>query len=107
MIAGAPLNENAIQHCCSLFSGDIFAMYFNDDSTNNIKVSHKYYDIAVRRGIFFEIKYSPALIDSTLRKTILSIAYNYTTNRKAKNIIITSGAKLKFQVRSPYDIANL
>lgn len=107
LVAGAPLSDAAFHHCCSTFSGDIVARHFNENSSTRLNITHKYYQLALRRGMCFELKYGPAIIDSNLRKEILSIAHTYASQRKAKNVIISSGALTKFQVRGPYDIANL
>lgn len=95
-----------MQHCCSTFIGDIIAMNL-DDSARPVIVNHKYYQLAVRRGMCFEIRYSPMIVDSNQRKEILTISHTYASQRRSKNIIICSGALNKFQVRGPYDVANL
>ena len=70
-------------------------------------MNRKHYNVAVRRGLYFEIRYSPIISDSVERKKIISQAHIYHSIGKSKNIIITSGAMNKFQVRGPYDISNL
>jgi len=70
-------------------------------------VNRKAYLIAVRRGMFFEIKYSPAIADSNNRKDMIKVAQNYCTKGKSRNIIFSSGAANEFQLRGPYDVANL
>lgn len=72
-----------------------------------IHVSHKFFTLALRRGLCFEIKYAPAIVDSNQRKDMLTIGHQYASQRKASNVIISSGATGKFLVRGPYDIANL
>ncbi|KAG4070823.1 hypothetical protein HA402_011049 [Bradysia odoriphaga] len=106
IIAGIPKTDQAMQHCCSTFLGDIVGMNL-DDGARSVIVNHKYYQLAVRRGMCFEVRYSPMIIDSNQRKEILTIGHTYASQRKSKNIIICSGATNKFHVRSPYDIANL
>lgn len=94
-----------MQHCCSIFNGDIIGMDLDDG--RNIFINHKHYQLAVRRGMFFEIPYAAAIIDSTKRKDIMTMAYGYASQRRSKNIIIASGATSRFHIRGPYDIANL
>lgn len=106
VIAGIPKTDQAMQHCCSTFNGDIISMNL-DDSMRPVIVNHKYYQLAVRRGMCFEIRYSPMIIDSNQRREILTISHTYASQRRAKNIIICSGATNKFQIRGPYDVANL
>lgn len=105
ILAGAPMNETAMQYCCTTFPGDIITM--SPDEPKLIMISHKFYQMAERRGIFFELKYAPAIRDSNQRKDMITIGQNYVANRKGGNVVISSGALDRFQVRSPYDIANL
>lgn len=63
--------------------------------------------MAVKRGVFFEIKYSPLIADSSCRKDIIKVAHNYFVKGKSKSIIISSGATNVFELRGPYDVANL
>ncbi|ESP00435.1 hypothetical protein LOTGIDRAFT_87019, partial [Lottia gigantea] len=64
-------------------------------------------NLALERGIHFEIVYSPAIRDQTLRRHIISNACDLVRVCKGKNIIITSGANKPIELRGPYDIANL
>lgn len=61
----------------------------------------------MRRGIYFELQYSEAIINSTSRKKLITTGHKYHAIGKSKNIIITSGALNRFHIRGPYDIANL
>lgn len=105
LLAALPTNEGALQHACSTFGGDIIGMVLED--SKYCLIGHKYYQMAARRGIYFEIQYAPAIRDSNQRKDTIIVAQNLVSHRKAKNIVITSGALTAFQVRGPYDIANL
>lgn len=110
LIAGAPKTEAALQHCCSTFNGDIVTRPGCPDTGGGYKmihVSHKFFTLALRRGLSFEIKYGPAIVDSNQRKDMLAIGHQYASQRKSGNVIISSGATGKFLVRGPYDIANL
>lgn len=96
-----------MQHCCSTLSADIVTQSLDESSSKVLIVSRKYYQLALRRGMCFELKYVPCIINSNLRKDLLAMAYMYASQRKAKNVIISSGATSKFHIRGPYDIANL
>lgn len=106
LICGVPVTQTAMQYACSTFMGDIIGM-LHDDTIKVFLISHKYYLMAARRGIFFEIPYAPAIRNSNHRKDIIIVAQNIVSHRKPKTIVITGGALNPFQVRSPYDIANL
>ncbi|KAM8717064.1 hypothetical protein ACLKA7_003864 [Drosophila subpalustris] len=105
LIAGQPKTDAALTHCCTSFSGDIIT--FDSVAGSRLLVNRKAYQIAVRRGMFFEIKYAPAIADSSNRKDMIKVAQNYCTKGKSKNIIFSSGAIHEFQLRGPYDVANL
>lgn len=106
IICGIPLTEFALQHACSTFVGEIIGLYYNDAVQVHL-IGHKYYEMAGRRGIFFEIPYAPMLHSATHRKDFMALGQNFVSHRKAKMVVITSGALNKFQVRNPYDVANL
>lgn len=98
-----PTTETSLQHCCSTFNGDIIS--FSPDYTQML--NRKYYGLAIRRGIYFELKYSPAIVNSTDRKKIISRGHYYHAIGKSKNVLLNSGAENSFELRSPYDVANL
>uniref|UniRef100_A0ABK9MJZ5 Uncharacterized protein n=1 Tax=Glossina morsitans morsitans TaxID=37546 RepID=A0ABK9MJZ5_GLOMM len=103
IIAGQPKNEAALAHCCTSFNGDLLTF----DASNHIYVSRKAYQLAVKRGLFFEIKYSPCITNTAVRKDLVKIAHNYFIKGKSKNIIISSGANNIFELRGPQDVTNL
>ncbi|XP_037959861.1 ribonuclease P protein subunit p30 [Teleopsis dalmanni] len=105
IIAGQPKTDAALTHCCANFTGELIT--FDIENGAKLLVNHKSYSIACNRGKFFELKYAPAIRDSNVRKDLIKIAHNYRLRDKPKNVIISSGANNAFEVRSPYDIANL
>ncbi|EDW36855.1 GL25831 [Drosophila persimilis] len=105
LIAGQPKTDAALTHCCTTFTGDIIT--FDPVAGSRLSVNRKAYQVAVRRGMFFEIKYAPAIADSNNRKDMIKMAQNYSIKGKSKNIILSSGAEHEFQLRGPYDVANL
>lgn len=106
LICGIPITDAAMQHACSTFNGDIIGMV-HDETTKVFLIGHKYYMMAARRGIYFEIQYAPAIRNSNQRKDIIVVSQNIVSHRKAKSIMMSGGALNAFQVRSPYDVANL
>ncbi|XP_027695646.1 ribonuclease P protein subunit p30 [Vombatus ursinus] len=64
-------------------------------------------NVAIERGICFEITYSPAIKDSTMRRYTISNALSLMQICKGKNIIVSSGAERPLEIRGPYDVANL
>ncbi|XP_029788075.1 ribonuclease P protein subunit p30 isoform X2 [Suricata suricatta] len=62
---------------------------------------------AIDRGVGFELVYSPAIKDSTMRRYTISNALNLMQVCKGKNVIISSAAERPLEIRGPYDVANL
>lgn len=104
IIAALPISESALQHACQTFQGDIITY---DADTIRVRLSRKFYYLAIRRNMFFEIKYSPCIVDSNDRRATITRAQQYHMIGKSKAIIISSAATDSFHIRSPYDIASL
>ncbi|GAB5578603.1 ribonuclease P protein subunit p30 isoform X3 [Prionailurus iriomotensis] len=62
---------------------------------------------AIDRGVGFELVYSPAIKDSTMRRYTISNALNLMQVCKGKNVILSSAAERPLEIRGPYDVANL
>ncbi|XP_019473198.1 ribonuclease P protein subunit p30 isoform X3 [Meleagris gallopavo] len=62
---------------------------------------------AIDRGIYFELLYTPAIKDSTMRRYTISNAISLMQICKGKNIVISSAAERPLELRGPYDVANL
>lgn len=104
IIAALPTTESALQHACQTFQGDIITY---DLDTVKIRLNRKFYYMAVRRNMFFELKYVPCIIDSSSRRATISRAQQYHMVGKSKGIIISSEAKDQFHIRNPLSIACL
>ncbi|XP_055849773.1 ribonuclease P protein subunit p30 [Episyrphus balteatus] len=104
IIAGLPKNDVALTHCCTTFNGDIVTF---DPEGGKLLVNRKNYQVAVKRGVFFEIKYSPVITNSSCRKDTIKLTHNYHAKGKSKSIILSSSAKCTFDLRGPYDVSNL
>ncbi|OXB60519.1 hypothetical protein ASZ78_002150 [Callipepla squamata] len=64
-------------------------------------------NMAIDRGICFELLYTPAIKDSTMRRYTISNAISLMQICKGKNVIISSAAERPLELRGPYDVANL
>ncbi|PNF33760.1 hypothetical protein B7P43_G10215 [Cryptotermes secundus] len=105
ILAVIPTNQVAFQYACSAMDVDLIT--FDPDDTGLVRCNRKMYNLAVDRGLSFEIMYTPAVRDSTARKNIIQLAHLYHGFGKSKNIVISSGAASPFHVRGPYDVINL
>lgn len=57
--------------------------------------------------MFFEIKYTPTILDASERRATITRSQQYHMIGKSRGIIISSGATDKFHIRSPFDVACL
>lgn len=64
-------------------------------------------EVAIKRGLHFEITYSHLIADAYVRRQMLSHAKLLVDWTKGKNLIISSAASTANEIRGPYDIANL
>ncbi|XP_067408923.1 ribonuclease P protein subunit p30 isoform X2 [Emydura macquarii macquarii] len=64
-------------------------------------------NMAIERGIYFELLYTPAIKDSTMRRYTISNALSLMQISKGKNTVISSAAERPLELRGPYDVANL
>lgn len=93
-----------MQYTCQNLNCDLIT--YNSD-TIKLKVYRTHYLQAVSRNIYFEIKYSPCILDSNERVATIFKGETFREIAKAKNIIISSGAKDSFHIRGPYAVSNL
>lgn len=63
---------------------DVDLITFDPDDIGLVKCSRKMYNLAVDRGLSFEIMYMPAIRDSTARKNIIQLAHFYHAFGKSK-----------------------
>ncbi|XP_070801508.1 ribonuclease P protein subunit p30 isoform X1 [Pituophis catenifer annectens] len=64
-------------------------------------------NVAIERGVYFELIYVPAIKDTTMRRYTISNTFSLMQICRGKNIVLSSGAEKPIQLRSPYDVANL
>ncbi|XP_063817745.1 ribonuclease P protein subunit p30 [Pseudophryne corroboree] len=105
IVAVYPKTEKLFHAACTNIDVDVIC----------INVTEKYpfffrkppVNAAIERGIFFELIYTPAIKDSTLRRYTISNALSLMQICKGKNIIISSAAERPLELRGPYDVATL
>ncbi|XP_030424941.1 ribonuclease P protein subunit p30 isoform X2 [Gopherus evgoodei] len=105
IIAVFPETEKLFHVACTNLDVDLICVnvteklpfYFRRSSVN----------MAIDRGVYFELLYTPAIKDSTMRRYTISNALSLMQICKRKNIIISSAAERPLELRGPYDVANL
>uniref|UniRef100_A0A8C8EK77 Ribonuclease P protein subunit p30 n=1 Tax=Oncorhynchus tshawytscha TaxID=74940 RepID=A0A8C8EK77_ONCTS len=105
LVAVYPTTEKLFHAACMTFDVDIICVAVIEKQPFFFKRSP--INGAIERGVFFEISYTPAIRDSTMRRYTIANAISLMETCKGKNVIVTSGAEKPLELRGPYDIANL
>ncbi|CAG2206636.1 RPP1 [Mytilus edulis] len=89
LVAVQPLTEKIFHVAVSSLKIDIITV----DVTQKLPypIKRPLINVALERGIYFEIQYSPAIRDSTSRKYMIANAQTLIRVCKGKNVIISSG----------------
>ncbi|XP_061611121.1 ribonuclease P protein subunit p30 isoform X1 [Phyllopteryx taeniolatus] len=64
-------------------------------------------NVAVARGLAFEVSYASAIRDATMRRYTIANAASLMQACKGKNVLLSSAAAKPLELRGPYDIINL
>ncbi|XP_030631598.1 ribonuclease P protein subunit p30 [Chanos chanos] len=105
LVAVYPKTEKLFHTACMTFDVDIICIATTEKQPFHFKRSPV--NGAIERGVFFEICYTPAIRDSTMRKYTIANALCLMEICKGKNVILSSAAEKVLELRGPYDIANL
>ncbi|XP_070211311.1 ribonuclease P protein subunit p30-like isoform X2 [Littorina saxatilis] len=105
LLAVQPTNEAAFKLACCTLEVDIIVLNMTEKLSFYIK--RPLVNLAIERGMHFEILYSPAVRDSTFRQNTISNALQLTSVCKGKNVIVSSGCEKAIELRGPYDLSNL
>ncbi|CAH1731228.1 ribonuclease P protein subunit p30-like isoform X1 [Aphis gossypii] len=101
ILAVEPLNDQVFQDILTLSSIDIINCNFKTS------ITPKQYTIAIEKNIYFEVSYGPMLVNYVARQDVLSLAHLLHIKGKSKNIIVSSAAVNKLDIRNPHDVMNL
>uniref|UniRef100_A0A4W5R1S8 Ribonuclease P protein subunit p30 n=1 Tax=Hucho hucho TaxID=62062 RepID=A0A4W5R1S8_9TELE len=95
LVAAYPKTETLFHAACMEFTIDIICVAATEKQPFFFKRSSV--EGAIERGVFFEVSYTPAIRDSTMRRHTIANALNLMEACKGKPL----------ELRGPYDIANL
>ncbi|KNC99129.1 uncharacterized protein SPPG_05388 [Spizellomyces punctatus DAOM BR117] len=105
LIAVQPTNEKLFLAACSSLEIDIISLDMGSRLPFYIK--QPMVNLALQRGLFFEISYGGAIRDASARRHLIRNAASLIRATKGKNVIITSEAQKDLELRGPYDVINL
>ncbi|KAF3535917.1 hypothetical protein F2Q69_00019276 [Brassica cretica] len=104
IVAVRPMNQYAFDQACTKAEVDIISIDF---SNLPFRLMHPTVKAAIKRGVYFEIKYSDLLKDAEKRRQVISNAQLLVDWTKGKNLIISSGSPSVTELRGPNDVINL
>lgn len=105
IVAANPGNAKIFAYLCQSAEIDIISLDFTHRLAFGI--NKKLLDEAVKRGIFFEILYSPMLSSSGSRREVISGCKLIIQYLRGRNIILSSGADSFNSIRGPCDVENI
>ncbi|KAI8849393.1 RNase P subunit p30-domain-containing protein [Chytridium lagenaria] len=105
LLAVRPLTEKAFQQSCSLHDVEIISLDMTGRMPFFLKATT--INMAVQRGIMFEICYGPAIRDSIARRQTIANANSLLRVLSYKNILISSEAIHDMDIRGPRDVMNI
>ncbi|XP_074519726.1 ribonuclease P protein subunit p30 [Halichoeres trimaculatus] len=105
LLAVQPTSEKKFHSACMNLDIDIISLTVTEKRPFSIKRAPV--NGAVERGIVFEVSYSAAIRDSTMRRYTIANAVCLMETCKGKNVILSSAAEKPLELRGPYDISNL
>ncbi|KAF3453785.1 hypothetical protein FNV43_RR04226 [Rhamnella rubrinervis] len=104
-VAVSPMNQSVFDQACEKLEVDMIAIDFSEKLPFRLKMPMV--KAAIERGVYFEITYSNLIADIQSRKQMISNAKLLVDWTRGKNLIISSAAPTVFELRGPYDVANL
>ncbi|XP_044035851.1 ribonuclease P protein subunit p30 isoform X2 [Siniperca chuatsi] len=105
LLAVQPTTEKLFHTACMVYDVDIICV----SVTEKLPFFFKRAPVsgAIDRGLVFEVSYSAAIRDATMRRYTIANAVSLMESCKGKNVILSSAAEQPLELRGPYDITNL
>ncbi|KAI7872530.1 RNase P subunit p30-domain-containing protein [Spinellus fusiger] len=101
ILAVQPTNIDICKHACQTYDIDLISI---DLSKKKMLPSHVATQVAISRGIFFEICYTQAYRDVDKRPVFYSNAKKLVELTRGKNIVFSSEALRALEIRSRSDL---
>ena len=107
LISLNPQNEKVFRMIMDgKISTDIVSFHLQNDF--EFRITNEIISVGVKRGIYFEICYSPMINSQILRKYIIKNGRLLVSKiKRSKGVILSSGGECVMDFRSPTDVANM
>ncbi|KAG7507474.1 ribonuclease P protein subunit p30 [Solea senegalensis] len=105
LLAVQPTTEKLFHAACMVYDIDIICV----SVTERLPFFFKRAPVngAIDRGVVFEVSYSAAIRDSTMRRYTIANAISLIECCKGKSVMVSSAAEKALELRGPYDVTNL
>ncbi|KAI9304403.1 RNase P subunit p30-domain-containing protein [Cunninghamella echinulata] len=101
LLAVQPLTLDACKQSCQVYEIDLISL---DLSNQSITPGYVAAQVAVTRGIFFEICYTQSYLDPSLRSSFISNVGKLINQTRGHNLIFSSGALNALHIKRVSDI---
>lgn len=101
ILAVRPTTMDVCKHACQTLEVDIISL---DLATQKVVPSFVAAQVAVNRGIFFEICYSQSFRDPSRKFTFYSMVQRLVDVTRGHNLIFSSEAIRALEIRRPADL---
>lgn len=105
VVAAEAMTPKVFQFLCE--QGDIDLITFDVTNRLPFQLKRPWIATAMKRGLYFEITYTPCLGDTAGRRYFFSNASNLVRFTNGKNLVFSSSATRDILLRSPYDVINI
>ncbi|KAM9424772.1 ribonuclease P protein subunit p30 isoform 2-T2 [Pholidichthys leucotaenia] len=105
LLAVQPTSEKLFHAACLVYDIDIICIPVTEKHPFFFKRAPV--NGAVDRGVVFEVSYSAAIRDSTMRRYTITNAVCLMEVCRGKNVVVSSAAETFLDLRGPYDVTNL
>ncbi|XP_049615932.1 ribonuclease P protein subunit p30 isoform X2 [Syngnathus scovelli] len=105
LLAVQPTTEKLFHAACTQLEVDVISVVVTEKLPFFFKRAPV--NVAVERGVAFEVSYAAAIRDATMRRYTIANAVNLAQACRGKNVLVTSAATKPLELRGPYDIINL
>ena len=105
IIAVRPTTERLFMQACESTLVDVICFDLTEKLPFYLK--RPAINVALSKGIFFEVDYSPCVRHSATRSNTIRNVLSLVHAGAAKNLIFSSGCEFPSEMRGPYDVASL
>ncbi|KAL1458749.1 hypothetical protein WDU94_008868 [Cyamophila willieti] len=102
VFAVQPSTLNAFSHACSTLEVDLITLSCKEKLP--FTIPRKMYQVAVQRGIHFELCYADLITSTDSRINCIQASHSLSIVGKSRGLILSSGSQSFIHIRSPHEV---